>query len=344
MIFSLLSALFLYIFSILNILGIRKNLAINQLAFALVAGLSYIAIKKIGRPFFKRNAHLFYWFFVFTLLVTFFIGIEVKGSRRWITFFFFNFQGSEFFKIFFVLFLSEFLSKTHKSISDLRLFLLSLFYFIIPTFIIFKQPDLGNAMVFFFIYFVMLLFSQFSKKYFFYTLGCIVAMLPFGWFFLKGYQRERIFSFINPHLDQQGTSYNMAQAIITVGSGQFLGHGLGLGTQSRLLFLPENQTDFAFSSLVEQFGFLGGFVVILLFIFIIATLVRKLLKFYSQKDEDERSAFLFTVGIFAYFFFQIAINIGMNLGLFPVTGIALPFISYGGSALVAIAIGFALLP
>lgn len=344
MIGIILAATFLYAFSIFNILGIRRGLVLNQLFFAAVAVGAYILVKKIGRPFFRRNAHLFYWLFIVILLITYIIGLEVKGSRRWIDFFFFSFQGSEFFKIFFILFLAEFLSKTHKNISKLLLFVISVFYFILPTFIIFKQPDLGNALVFFFIYFTLLLFSQLPKKYFAYCSVAVAAFLPIGWFFLHSYQKDRILSFINPHLDQQGTSYNMIQAIITTGSGKLFGHGLGLGTQSRLAFLPENQTDFAFSSLVEQFGFVGGFIVLALFASFIYYIVKKLLAHYGQKDEDEKANFLYTLGFVAYLFFQILVNIGMNLGLFPVAGIALPFISYGGSALVAIAIGLALLP
>ena len=168
--------------------------------------------------------------------------------------------------------------------------------------------------------------------------------VPLCWKVMKNYQRDRIVSFFNPNLDRQGTAYNMTQAIITVGSGKFAGRGLGLGTQSRLFFLPENHTDFAYSSLVEQFGFIGGFTVIVLYLTIAFYLIRKLMVYYYLKDPADKAKFLYLVGFFSYFIFQIFINLGMNLGLFPVTGIALPFISFGGSSLVAVLIGIALIP
>ena len=132
--------------------------------------------------------------------------------------------------------------------------------------------------------------------------------------------------------------------MITVGSGRFFGKGLGLGTQSRLFFLPENHTDFAFSSLVEQFGFLGGFILIVLYAVLFAYLIKKVMIFFNNRDEDSESSLLYSVGLLAFIFFQILLNIGMNMGLFPVAGITLPFISYGGSSLLALMLGFALLP
>jgi len=136
----------------------------------------------------------------------------------------------------------------------------------------------------------------------------------------------------------------MIQAMITIGSGQFFGRGLGLGTQSRLYFLPENTTDFAYASLVEQFGFFGGFFVILFYSVIIYHIAKKTVKFFFDRTEDGRSNFLFSLGMLVYLIFQVFVNIGMNMGLLPVAGVALPFISYGGSSIMALLIGFALLP
>ncbi|MBI3619917.1 FtsW/RodA/SpoVE family cell cycle protein [Candidatus Roizmanbacteria bacterium] len=331
-------------FAIFNLMGIRHALVRNELFFILFGVVAYFVVRKMRRHFFKMNAYLFYWLFILLLIGTYIIGIEAKGSKRWIDFYFFNFQGSEFFKIFFILFLADFLSKKHTNVQNGLVFLLSLFYFILPTFIILKQPDLGNAFVFFFIYTVMVFFSALPINYIAGFLATIGGALPLFWLSLKGYQKERILSFINPHLYQSSTAYNMIQAMITVGSGKFLGRGLGLGTQSRLFFLPENHTDFAFSSLIEQFGFFGGLVLIILYAVIVICLGRRALVYFNHKDEDSQSNFLYVIGLLSFFVFQVAINIGMNLGLIPVAGIALPFISYGGSALVAIMVGFALLP
>ncbi len=136
----------------------------------------------------------------------------------------------------------------------------------------------------------------------------------------------------------------MIQAVITIGSGKLLGRGLGMGTQSRLYFLPENLTDFAFSSLVEQFGFIGGFIVILLYGVIFWYLIKKLIFFYYQHYPESKRNFLYVAGLLSYIIFQFFVNVGMNMGILPVAGIALPFISYGGSSVLALLIGFALIP
>lgn len=269
MIGPLLSSLFLYAFGLFNILGIRPDLLVNEVLYVIIGCFAFIAVRFVGRHFFRINSYMFYWSFVLVLLLTYVIGLEAHGSRRWIDLHFIRLQGSEIFKPFFILFFADFLSRKHARVKQGAIFFLSFLYFFIPAFIIFKQPDLGNALVYAAIYLVMLFFSPLPKRYFFYLLGMFVFATPIGWFVLKDYQRARLVSFLSPDLHNQGNSYNMIQAMITVGSGQFLGKGLGRGTQSRLLFLPENHTDFAFSSLVEQFGFVGGLVVMgcLLFIF-----------------------------------------------------------------------------
>ena len=171
-----------------------------------------------------------------------------------------------------------------------------------------------------------------------------IIILPLGWFTLKDYQKQRITTFISPQVDLQGSSYNRFQSIITVGSGKFLGRGLGLGTQSKLFYLPENHTDFAFASLVEQFGFIGGASVIGLFFVIAYVLILKVLSFYNSKDDYGKFSYLVVLGILSYLSFQVLINIGMNLGLLPIVGVVLPIISYGGSAFVTFLLGLSLIP
>jgi len=199
-------------------------------------------------------------------------------------------------------------------------------------------------MVYFFIFATMLTFSNFSKKYLGYLVGLIIFLSPIGWLLLKDYQKLRILSFISPHLDVQGSAYNMIQAVITIGSGMFFGRGLGLGTQSRLFFLPENTTDFAFASLIEQFGFFGGFFVLIFFTAITIYLVKKTIYFHYQGPDEDQKKFLYCMGILTYFVSQTIINLGMNMGIMPVAGITLPLISYGGSSVIALLMGFALIP
>lgn len=336
--------LLLFIFSIFNLLGLKENLVALHITYFLLGVFAYGVVKKIGLHFFKLNAHFFYWSFVLLLIFTYFFGLEIKGSRRWIELYLFNFQTSEFFKVFFILFLANFFSSQKKHISEGPMFLLSIFYFFVPFILILKQPDLGTAMVYAFVFGILLFFSGVPRKYIYSSLLVGLIFLPLVWHFMHDYQKNRIFSFINPHIDQQGTTYNMMQAIITIGSGKFLGKGLGLGTQSGLFFLPENHTDFAFSSLVEQFGFLGGIVVIILYMIMVFILMRKIVAFYYQRDDVGRFSFLLTLGILCMFIFQVFVNIGMNLGVLPIAGITLPFISWGGSSLITFWIALALLP
>lgn len=334
---------FLTLFGSFNIFGIDSELFARQAIYCLIGFGVYFLIKSIGRHFFVANAKFFYWFFVAALLITFIVGIEVKGSRRWLDFYFLRFQASEFFKPFFVLFLSQYLSSQNIFRNNLSLFLKSLVYFFIPFFIIFKQPDLANSITFFVIYIAIVLFSKIPKRYLAYFFVISASLFPLGWFFLKEYQKVRVLSFMNPHLDTQGTAYNMIQSIITIGSGKFFGRGLGLGTQSRLFFLPENTTDFAFASLVEQFGFFGGFMVLIFYSLLIYFVIKRTVKYYFDKKEG-RAKFLYCLGLLSYLGFQFFVNVGMNMGLLPVAGVALPFISYGGSSVLSLLIGFALLP
>lgn len=344
MIATLLPAFLLIFFGCFNLLGIKTNLAFDQIVNTVVATIVFIVVKKIGYRFFRVNYKFFYWFFIGLLLITFVIGLEVKGSLRWINLYIFNLQPSELFKVFFIVFLAEYFSQQKIISHPWRDLITSLLYAVLPILIIIKQPDLGNALVYFAIYLALLFFSKIPKKNVLMMFGGILVFVPISWLFLHDYQRNRLISFISPGLDQQGNSYNMIQAIITIGSGQFLGKGLGLGTQSRLFFLPENHTDFAIASLIEQFGFIGGTILLILFVLIIIQLMKKTLKLYKHQPSSSLYGFYYCLGLLVMLSFQIILNFGMNLGILPITGITLPFISYGGSALVTLLCGLALLP
>lgn len=339
----LLPTVLLSLFGLLNLLGIKPFLVFNQGTNVIFGLVSYLIVIKIGKGFFYQNIRSFFWLFTILLLVTLFFGLEIKGARRWLDFYLFRFQTSEFFKVFYILFLADFFSSRKDEDNKLKVLLLSLSYFLIPVFLVFKEPDLGNTLSLVAIYGCLLFFSGIPRRYIWYIGIFLLLFSPLGWHMLRDYQRQRLIAFINPHIDQKGVAYNMVQAMITVGSGKFFGRGLGLGTQSRLFFLPENHTDFAFAALVEQFGFLGGLIVIFLYLTIVILLVRKLLDFYQDKKEGFFN-FLVCLGFLVYVVFQVIVNIGMNLGIMPVAGISLPLISYGGSAIVSFMIGLALLP
>jgi rod shape determining protein RodA len=334
MILLYVSTFFLYIFGLLNLFGVNQEYFIKHFVYALIGLGIFFFIRKVDISFFKINSKFFYWLFIFLLIITYVIGFEAKGSKRWIDLYFFNFQASEFFKVFFIVFLADLFSKRRSALEMLPLYVKSIGFFILPTFIVFKQPDLSTAIVFTFIFFVISFFSNIPKRYFLYTFLILLLILPVSTFFLQKHQKDRIMGFLTPHLNQNTTSYNMNQAMISVGSGGFIGKGLGLGPQSQLYFLPENHTDFAYSSLVEQFGFVGGLAVIGLYVTAAFAFLRKIIGYFYQKDEDGRFKFYFTLGVFAFLIFQVFVNIGMNIGILPIAGITLPLISYGGSSLM----------
>jgi rod shape determining protein RodA len=310
----------------------------------LIGGIVYLLVKWKLASFMRRNSLFLYLAFIILLLITYFSGIEAMGSKSWLSLYFFNFQTSEFFKIVFILFLSNFLSQHKYDLKNPIMYFVILLIYVIPAIVVLIQPDLGSTVLITFIFFVMVALSNIPKRYVLFTLLIIFISLPIGWNFMHDYQKERITAFINPEDKMQAGAYNMIQSIITVGSGKFFGRGLGLGKQTTLFFLPENHTDFAYSSLVEQFGFVGGITVIVLYIFIAVVLIQRMIFYFNGKEKDSQAKFLYIVGFFAFFVVQIFVNIGMNLGLMPITGIALPLISYGGSSLVTWMFGLALLP
>ncbi len=340
---TIILSLLLSLFGFFNLLGINPELAKNQFIYIFLSLIVFFFLKKINKKIFFDNSHFFYWFFILTLLITYIIGLEVKGSRRWLSFYFFNFQPSEILKIFYILYLSTLLTQLEEETINYYVnFLKTLMVFFIPFLIIFRQPDLGNSLAYLFIFIILILFSSFPKKDLLKILLVILIFVPLFWQLLRPYQKARITSFFNPHLDYQGTAYNMIQSKITIGSGMFFGRGLGYGTQSKLSFLPENTTDFAFASMVEQFGFFAGFLTLIIYLFIFYFLFRKIIFLIDKKDFLSRQQFYYLIGFSAYLFFQIFVNIGMNLGLLPVVGVALPLISAGGSSILTFFLGLML--
>jgi rod shape determining protein RodA len=333
----------LLLFGVFNLVGIKPYLVQNQLIYIAIAIVVFFIVKRIGILFFRLNSILIYTVFVVLFILTLLIGEEINGSRRWIDLYFFNFQTSEFFKVFAVMIVADFLARNQRRLNRFSTFVILLAGAFIPAFLSFRQPDLETGVFIIGIVMMICLFSEIPKRYILSLILAGAVSIPVVWGFLADYQKDRILSFVNPQIDPTGTAYNMAQSIITVGSGQFLGRGLGLGKQSTLFFLPENHTDFAFASLVEQFGFIGGLVVIVLYGLLAFLLIQKILRHMREKGEHSRFQFFYTIGFFTYFIFQVFVNIGMNLGITPVSGTALPLISFGGSSLLTWMIGLAFL-
>ncbi|OGE14938.1 rod shape-determining protein RodA [Candidatus Daviesbacteria bacterium RIFCSPHIGHO2_12_FULL_37_11] len=317
---------------ILVIYSSSKTLAFQQLIFA-GAGISlFIFISQLSYIELKNIVKGSYIIILILLILVLFVGFETRGSIRWIPLGFINLQPSEFAKPVIILFLASFWEKAKGSWVSILKSMLILFPVV---FLVFEQPDLGTTLTISAVWFGIVFASRVSLKKIVLVLILVSLLIPLFWFTLQDYQKSRITSFLEPRNDPLGVGYNLIQSTIAVGSGQFLGRGLGYGTQSRLQFLPEYRTDFIFAAIGEEFGFFGTTLIIGIYSFLIGYC----LKIASSADY---LGSLLTCGVAVMLIFQIIVNIGMNIGLLPITGITLPLISYGGSSLISTMISLGL--
>lgn len=300
----------------------------NQIIFLGLALAVFFAVAWVDYRVWAKLTRPLYVIMIGLLLTVTVLGKTALGATRWINFGFFQFQPSEIAKIVLVVVFAKFFSDHYDKLEDPRQVALSLVYLLVPLSLVLLQPDLGTGLVLVVIWLAMAATSSLPKKYLVVLLAVGLVLLPVGSHFLKPYQRARLDTFLQPTANPLGSGYNVVQSTIAVGSGQFLGRGLAAGTQSQLNFLPSQHTDFIFAVLAEKLGFLGGIILLLLFA---ALLGRALIVTYQAQD---RFGFFVGVGIIAMLIFHIVINVGMNMGIMPVTGIPLPFVSYGGTSLL----------
>lgn len=315
----------------------NDSIWLKQLIYTLVGFVVLFFTFYIDYRFFRSTVWIFYFIALLLLIAVNLFGHTAGGAARWLDLKIFPLQPSEVAKISIIFFLSTYFSDKIGQI-QLKHILLSLLL-ILPIFLlILSQPDLGSAMVILFIYFVLLFLAKPTKRQKLFIFSAVALMFltfflsykniaPFK-YLLHDYQRHRVAVFFNPDLDPYGRGYNTRQARITIGSGGIIGRGLGKGTQSQLHFLPEAHTDFIFSGVAESFGFLGTFVILSLYLFLLLRIGE-----VASCAQDNFGMFL-AIGILAMFAFQIFVNTGMNISLLPVTGIPLPFLSYGGTSLL----------
>ncbi|KKQ67146.1 MAG: Rod shape-determining protein RodA [Candidatus Daviesbacteria bacterium GW2011_GWA2_38_24] len=317
--------------SVTVIYSSSPQLAVSQAIFSLIGIALFFILRSFDFRIFKSLSIGSYLITLLLLIIVFILGFESRGSTRWIDLGFFNFQPSELAKLVLILCLAHFWSVKLPTWKNIGFSLLILLPF---TLLIFKQPDLGTALTVTFIWVTMLIAANISWKKVFILgfLGTII--LPLVWIFLRDYQKQRIYSFLSPSSDPLGIGYNVIQSVIAVGSGQFFGRGIGQGTQSRLQFLPEFRTDFIFAFIAEELGFLGSVIVILLYATILILLIR------LMNRSGNRFGELIVAGIIGMMLFQVTVNIGMNIGIMPVTGITLPLLSYGGSSVIVTLMSF----
>lgn len=303
----------------------------KQLVFLALSVLVFFGLSFVDFRFLRRTSVVVWIFSLATLLLLalFGLGKIAKGAQSWFSFGGFSLQPSDPMKIALIILLSKYFSRRHIEIRHIRHIIVSGVYAFIVFILVALQPDFGSAIIIFLIWLGMVLVSGLSKKHL--ALVLLIGALAFGglwqWGF-KTYQKDRIINFFNPLQDIHGSGYNVFQAMVAVGSGQALGKGIGYGTQSKLKFLPEYQTDFIFAAYAEEWGYVG---VILLFIAYGIIVWRVMTNAYRGETNFE---ILYGAGIAVFLMSHFIINAGMNLGVMPVTGITFPFMSYGGSHLL----------
>jgi rod shape determining protein RodA len=311
--------------------GAGASEAPRQLAWVALGSLAYLVLASLDVRYLRRTpVVLALYGLAFLLLALVLVASHaVMGAHAWFTFGGVSFQPADFAKFALIALLAKYLSRRHMEIGAFRHILASLAYTLGLTLLILVEPDLGNAIIFGALWLGLMLLSGISKRHLA-VIGLVglaaAAALWFGG--LHQYQRERILSFVNPAADIHGAGYNAYQAKVAVGSGQWFGKGIGYGTQSKLRFLPEYQTDFIFAAYAEEWGFVGVLLALALYGLLFARLIA-----LARSAATNFDAF-FTLGVLVLFAAHVVIHAGISLGLLPVTGTTIPFMSYGGSHLL----------
>ena len=316
-----------------NFLNFQKQLiflAMGVFLMFLMASLDYRILR--NDPYLIL---ILYAVCILGLIGLFFFGSEIRDVRRWYQLGPFSIGPIEFTKLVLIILLAKYFSMRHVEMYRLGHILLSGFYVLVPSLLVFRQPDMGSALILVFVWLAILLMSGIKLKAFLLLVLCGVLMFALAWpFLLRDYQKERILTFIYPEqADPLKEGWSQDQAVIAIGSAGFWGKGFAQGSQTQAGFLSEPQTDFIFSAIAEEFGFLG--VAVLLFLF--AVLIWKIVK--TAIASQSNFSRLFALGFASLIAIQIFLNVGMNLGLLPVMGIPLPFISYGGSGFIVFFMG-----
>ena len=309
----------------------QETLYIKQAQW-IILGLLFMGITLfIDYRYIGRFAYIIYAFSIALLIMVSLYGYTTHGSQRWILVGGFFFQPSELVKLSMILALAKYFDN-HASDKryGLRDLLIPFLIVMIPFLFILKQPDLGTALILLILFTSITLFIGVQWKSIIIAAVSTIILTPIGWFFMKDYQKERLLTFFDPEGDPLGSGYHIIQSIIAVGSGGILGKGYMKGTQTQLKFLPVQQTDFVFSVFAEEWGFLGGLVLMILFLILILWCLKTAL------HARDLLGMLISFGVTMLLFWEVFINIGMVLGLLPVVGIPLPLFSYGGSSLVVL--------
>lgn len=317
--------------------GLQPGFFSRQIIWVLVGAVIVFLLARSDMRFLRDSRYiiLFYIASLGLLVLVLIFGKTIKGAKSWFSFGgFFSFEPADIVKLLVIMVLAKYFSRRHVEIARVKHLFISAVYAFIPIGLIMLQPDFGSALVVAGLWIGMSLIAGISKRQILIILGAIVIAFSLMWLFVfKPYQKARIHTFINPTADIRGRGYNAYQSVIAVGSGGVLGKGLGYGTQSRLSYLPEYQTDFIFAAFAEEWGFAGALIILACFVVVFWRLI-----VHAQRGASNFET-LFCAGFALLLFGHMIVNIGMNIGIMPVTGIPLPFMSYGGSHLLGECIG-----
>ena len=326
----------LFLFCLTSIVGLRSiapELATQQLIFFILGGIIFFITSSLPFWWLQKLSYYFFGGLIFTLVLTLIFADPTRGSTRWITIAGVNLQFSQLAIPIGALAAAHFATKTKQTVKG---FLTLIGFIMLPAVPIFVQPDLGTTIVYLLSVGVIVFLSTQTYRYIISTVAVGFVVVIIAWIFLlQPYQKARIFGFVGSQADSDVT-YNARQALIAVGSGQLYGRGLGQGIQSHLRFLPERQTDFIFASLAEELGFAGAIFIVGLYV----AQVSIILFIAEQAQKPEQVWFCYSIA--SMLTLQAGVNIGMNIGLVPITGVTLPLLSYGGSSVLSLCFAYGL--
>lgn len=319
----------LIILSIIILRSIAPFVFPIYIVYLIAALTAFVIFSKIDFDVLTYFSHFLYIFSVVLLILPLLIGQVTRGAVRWIPIGSITIQPAEIVRPFILLFFANYLGKDSFEKMNLKRLVYAFALLALPLGLILVQPSLGVSVLTFVGFVGVVLALNFNKKILLSVALVSVAAFPLLWFILAPYQKSRVMSLISPAKDPYGAGYNSIQSMISVGSGKLFGRGLGEGVQTQLQFLPEKHTDFIFAAIAEEMGFIGAAIVLILSFFLLYRIVTVV---ENSKNFIARA---FASGVFLTLFLQVLVHIGMNMGIFPITGLTLPLVSYGGSSLLA---------
>lgn len=329
-VYLIVPVLFLVLFGLFILSSLAPNIFPSYFVYILVAFIAFWFFSQVGFEVVSIFSKHLYIISLAFLILTLVIGEVTRGTIRWVALGDLTFQPAEIIRPLILVFFANFLTKGSFNFSQI---IKAVGLLVLPVFLILIQPSLGVAVLVVIGFFGILLASDFNKKYILSGIIVAAALIPLFWLTLQSYQKTRLTTFLNPENDPLGAGYNSIQSKISIGAGKIFGRGFGKGIQTQLAFLPEKHTDFIFASVAEELGFVGSFLLIIAPFLILYRLTEYMESAVSPAGRAYLSGFFLT------YFAQVAIHVGMNLGLLPVTGLPLPLVSAGGSSLLATMMG-----